>query len=60
MAANTQGLATLQMLNILENFDLRGMGFQSSASIHAQVEQAAGVRGSRTVLCGPEFRKDSD
>jgi len=38
MAANTQGLATLQMLNILENFDLRGMGFQSSASIHAQVE----------------------
>jgi gamma-glutamyltranspeptidase/glutathione hydrolase len=38
MAANTQGLATLQILNILENFDLRGMGFQSSASIHAQVE----------------------
>jgi gamma-glutamyltranspeptidase/glutathione hydrolase len=38
MAANTQGLATLQMLNILENFDLRGMGFQSSTSIHAQVE----------------------
>ena len=38
MAANTQGLATLQMLNILENFDLRAMGFQSSASIHAQAE----------------------
>src|ERR1035438_6698283 len=38
MAANTQGLATLQMLNILENFDLREMGFQSMASIHAQVE----------------------
>lgn len=38
MAANTQGLATLQMLNILENFDLRAMGFQSSASFHAQVE----------------------
>jgi len=38
MAANTQGLATLQMLNILENFDLRGMGFQSAASIHTQVE----------------------
>ena len=37
-AANTQGLATLQMLNILENFDLRAMGFQSTASIHAQVE----------------------
>ncbi len=38
MAANTQGLATLQMLNILENFDLRGMGFQSAASIHVQAE----------------------
>jgi gamma-glutamyltranspeptidase/glutathione hydrolase len=38
MAANTQGLATLQMLNILENFDLREMGFQSTASIHAQIE----------------------
>jgi gamma-glutamyltranspeptidase/glutathione hydrolase len=38
MAANTQGLATLQILNILENFDLRAMGFQSAASIHAQVE----------------------
>ena len=38
MAANTQGLATLQMLNILENFDLKRMGFQSAASIHAQTE----------------------
>jgi gamma-glutamyltranspeptidase/glutathione hydrolase len=38
MAANTQGLATLQMLNILENFDLRNMGFQSTHSVHAQIE----------------------
>jgi gamma-glutamyltranspeptidase/glutathione hydrolase len=38
MAENTQGLATLQILNILENFDLRETGFQSAASIHAQVE----------------------
>jgi gamma-glutamyltranspeptidase / glutathione hydrolase len=38
MAANTQGLATLQMLNILENFDLKEMGFQSSASLHTQTE----------------------
>jgi gamma-glutamyltranspeptidase/glutathione hydrolase len=38
MAENTQGLATLQMLNILENFDLRGAGFQSARSIHWQVE----------------------
>ena len=38
MAANTQGLATLQMMNILETFDLRAMGFQSAASIHVQAE----------------------
>ncbi len=38
MAENTQGLATLQMLNILENFDLRGMGFQSPDSLHVQIE----------------------
>ena len=38
MGANTQGLATLQMLNILETFDLRAMGFQSPASIHVQTE----------------------
>jgi gamma-glutamyltranspeptidase / glutathione hydrolase len=38
MAANTQGLATLQLLNIAENFDLRGMGFQSANSLHVQIE----------------------
>ncbi len=38
MAANTQGLATLQMLNILERFDLKGAGFQSPLSLHLQVE----------------------
>ena len=38
MAANTQGLATLQMLNIIEHFDLKGMGFQSPQSIHIQAE----------------------
>ncbi len=38
MGANTQGLATLQMLNILENFDLRALGFQSAESIHLQAE----------------------
>jgi gamma-glutamyltranspeptidase / glutathione hydrolase len=38
MGANTQGLATLQMLNIIEQFDMRDLGFQSPGSIHAQVE----------------------
>lgn len=35
---NTQGVAALQMLQMLEGFDLRGMGFGSADSIMAQVE----------------------
>ncbi|MFZ1940634.1 MAG: gamma-glutamyltransferase family protein [Terracidiphilus sp.] len=38
MPANTQGLATLQMLNIIENFDMRGYGFQSLESLQVQIE----------------------
>ncbi len=38
LGANTQGIATLQMLNMLEHFDMRGAGFQSPQSIHLQVE----------------------
>jgi gamma-glutamyltranspeptidase/glutathione hydrolase len=35
---NSQGLATLQLLNILETFDVKAMGFQSAAAIHHAVE----------------------
>lgn len=35
---NSQGLSTNQILNICEQFDLKGMGFQSAASIHHQAE----------------------
>jgi gamma-glutamyltranspeptidase / glutathione hydrolase len=38
LGANTQGIATLQMLNMLEHFDMAGAGFQSPLSIHLQVE----------------------
>jgi gamma-glutamyltranspeptidase/glutathione hydrolase len=38
IGANTQGIATLQILNILENFDLERAGFQSPLSIHLQAE----------------------
>ena len=38
MGANTQGLATLQMLNIIEQFDVREMGFQSAEALHVQIE----------------------
>ena len=35
---NGQGLVTLQMLNMLERFDLAGMGFLSAAALHHMVE----------------------
>jgi gamma-glutamyltranspeptidase/glutathione hydrolase len=38
LSPNSQGLATLQTLNIMEAFDLAGMGFQSPAAIHHSVE----------------------
>jgi gamma-glutamyltranspeptidase / glutathione hydrolase len=38
LGPNTQGLTTNQILNICEQFDLKGMGFQSAASIHYQAE----------------------
>jgi gamma-glutamyltranspeptidase/glutathione hydrolase len=38
MPANTQGLATLQMLNMIETFDMRGYGFQSPQSLQVQIE----------------------
>ncbi|HEX7944468.1 MAG TPA: gamma-glutamyltransferase, partial [Phenylobacterium sp.] len=31
---NSQGVVTLQMLKIMEQFDLKGMGFQSAACLH--------------------------
>ncbi len=38
MPANTQGLATLQMLNMIEQFDMREFGFQSPQSLQVQIE----------------------
>lgn len=38
LGANTQGIATLQMLNMIERFDMGAAGFQSPRSIHWAVE----------------------
>jgi gamma-glutamyltranspeptidase/glutathione hydrolase len=35
---NTQGIAALQMLNILEAYDLKAMGFGSAAYLHVLIE----------------------
>ncbi len=38
LGPNTQGYATLQMLSILKNFDLKAMGAGSPAALHAMIE----------------------
>jgi gamma-glutamyltranspeptidase/glutathione hydrolase len=38
LGPNTQGVAALQMLQILEGFDLKSMGFLSADSLHVQIE----------------------
>ncbi len=35
---NSQGLSTLQILNILETFDIKSMGFLTAQSLHHQIE----------------------
>jgi gamma-glutamyltranspeptidase/glutathione hydrolase len=35
---NSQGFVTLQMLNLMEQFDLKGMGFQSARCLHHAIE----------------------
>jgi len=35
---NSQGVVTLQLLNIMEQFDIKAMGFQSAATLHHSVE----------------------
>ena len=56
---NTQGIAALQMLNILEAYDLKSMGF-GSAGIPAPVRrgQEAGLRGPRALLRRSRVRED--
>ncbi len=57
---NGQGIAALQMLNILEDFDLRKMGFGSADYLHVLVgDQEARLRGSRPLLRRPRLRPDS-
>ncbi|MBI5938798.1 MAG: gamma-glutamyltransferase family protein, partial [Caulobacterales bacterium] len=58
LAPNSQGLSTLQMLNILENFDVKAMGFQSAASIHHAVEAKRLAYEDRgRYFADPEFSK---
>ncbi len=55
---NSQGVATLQILNLLEGFDLKGMGFQSAQTFHTMIEAKKLAWADRAKFyADPEFAK---
>ena len=55
---NGQGLVTLQMLNILEGFDLKSMGFQTTQLFHTEIEAKKLAWADRAkYYADPEFFK---
>lgn len=53
---NGQGIAALQMLNILEGYDLRGMGWNSPEALHVMIEAKKLAFEDRAKFYGdPEF-----
>jgi gamma-glutamyltranspeptidase/glutathione hydrolase len=55
---NGQGIATLQMLNILENFDLRSMGFGSTDYMHLFIEaKKLAFEDRAKFYADPDFNK---
>lgn len=57
---NGQGIATLQILNILEGFDLRAMGRNSPATLHTMIEAKKIAWADRAKFyADPDFAKIS-
>jgi gamma-glutamyltranspeptidase / glutathione hydrolase len=55
---NGQGIAALQMLNVLEGFDLRKMGFNSPEALHVMVEAKKLAWADRAKFyADPDFSK---
>jgi len=55
---NGQGIAALQMLNILEGFDLRAMGFGSPDALHVMIEaKKLAFEDRAKFYADPEFSK---
>ncbi|MDD2764508.1 MAG: gamma-glutamyltransferase [Opitutaceae bacterium] len=55
---NGQGIAALQMLNILEGFDLRKMGFLSADTLHVMIEaKKLAFEDRARFYADPEFAK---
>ena len=58
MPPNSQGFAVLQMLNILEGYDIRSFGFGSARHIHYLVEAKKIAYQDLATYCGdPDFNK---
>jgi gamma-glutamyltranspeptidase/glutathione hydrolase len=56
MPPNTQGFAVLEMLNILEGFDVKSMGYNSPEYVHALVEAKRIAFADRAAyLADPSF-----
>src|SRR6478672_11052139 len=55
---NGQGIATLQILNVLEGFDLKSMGRNSAETLHAMIEAKKIAWADRAKFyADPEFAK---
>jgi gamma-glutamyltranspeptidase/glutathione hydrolase len=55
---NGQGIAALQMLNILEAYDLRAMGFNSADALHVMIEaKKLAFEDRAKFYADPEFSK---
>src|SRR5260370_4836751 len=55
---NGQGIATLQILNILEGFDLRAMGRNSPETVHTMIEAKKIAWADRAKFyADPDFAK---
>ncbi len=58
MPPNGQGIAALQMLNILESYDLAGMGFNSPDALHVMIEaKKLAFEDRAKFYADPEFSK---
>jgi gamma-glutamyltranspeptidase/glutathione hydrolase len=55
---NGQGITALEMLNILEGFELRAMGFQSADALHAMIEaKKLAFEDRAKFIADPDFAK---
>src|SRR5262249_20542963 len=53
------GVGVIEMLNVLEGYDLKAMGFSSASQIHAMAESMKRAYADRAKFLGdPDFNKD--